>query len=70
MKKFIPFPQCCKNGVTRPLLVFNLLNRAQRVRVMEISSASKKDGTRRDSTESPSRHWHYLHHLHGSLWHG
>jgi hypothetical protein len=26
--------------------------------------------TRRESTESPSRHWHYLHHLHGSLWHG
>ena len=25
---------------------------------------------RRNSTESPSRHWHYLHHLHGSLWHG
>jgi len=28
------------------------------------------DGTQLDSTESPSRHWHYLHHLHCSLWHG
>src|SRR5262245_52501722 len=28
------------------------------------------DDTRRASPESPFRHWHYLHHLHGSPRHG
>jgi hypothetical protein len=34
------------------------------------SKGALMDSTRRDSTESPSRHWHYLHHLHGSPWVG